>query len=232
MKRLMSFLLVLAVIFVVAPMPVSASQGEKLSGQEELIALACETFPQYENKILSRRGYADNARSIASNRSLVITETKNISDNELVVYSEYSDGMILLSYAQYRYTTTTNSLEQEGSRTLWNVTVRATSVDVTGAYFELRNVQFTVYATTYDRITNVGTYTEYGRCMMHTQATPVLNETASTKANIVCCLSWNLNDSISGGWINSVLRFEVGNNDFNVIHIDQEQYVLTYGYVG
>ena len=230
MKKLMSFLLVIVLVFVFVPMPVSATQEQKLSGQEELIALACEAFPEYENRILSRRGAEGNSRSINSNRTLVVSETRNISDNELVVYSEYSDGLILLSYAQYRYSTTTNSMEQEGSRTLWNVTVRATSVDVTNAYFELRNVQFTVYPSSYDRITNVGTYAEYGRCDMHTRYTPVLNESASGRANIVYRLSWELYESPPGGWIGSVLRFEVGNNGFYVIHQDYDQYVINYGY--
>lgn len=230
MKKIVSLLLSIIMTFLFIPMHANAAQEDKASGQEELIAVACEAFPEYEDKILSRRSFEGSSRSTSSTRELVVTETRYISDNEAVVYSEYSDGVILLTDYTYRYSTTINSQSQEGSRTIYDVTVRATSADVANAYFELRNVQFTIYGTTYDRITNVGTYTEYGKCDVHTQCAPVLYETASTKANIVYRLSWKAY-SDPGGWLPSVLRIEVGNNSFRVIHMYYDDYLESYGYL-
>lgn len=230
MKKLVGLLLVVVMAFGFIPMQANAAQNEKCSGQEELIAVACEAFPEYRDKIISRRGIEGHGRSPDATRELVVTETRYISDNEAIVYSEYSDGLILLTDYTYRYSTTINSQTQEGSRTLYDVTIRATSADVANAYFELRNVQFTIYGTAYDRITSVGTYTEYGYCDVHTRCTPVLYETASTKANIVYRLSWKAY-SDPGGWLPSVLRIEVGNNSFRVVHMYYDDYLDSYGYL-
>lgn len=96
MKRLLSALV--TVMLLLAMIPASAVAAEtETSERDALISLACNVFPEYATKIcsdvpLATYGLTQNTNS----KELVTTETRNISETEQIIYSEYSDGTVYL----------------------------------------------------------------------------------------------------------------------------------------
>lgn len=218
MKRIMSLLLVFVMVLVIAPVPAHAASSTENDVQAEMLETACDVFPEYADKIMAQVPMTANARSASTTRDLVVSESRNVSDDRVIVYSEYSDGLVLLADYDYRYQTITNSQDIDGSTTYVDIDIRATSNYFYG-YFELQNVQFTIYGRGYDRITNVGSYVVTGDCAINKTYTSVLNETASGKAQIQYRLHWKLND-LPAAVTTSMFLFQVGNNGFTVSHWD------------
>lgn len=222
MKRMISCLLLLCAIIFVYPVNVEASayvRSSDLGVREEIISAACEIFPEYASKIVCQPENLINTMSLSSEKSIVVSESRNYAENRIITYTEYSDGLVVLADSDYSYTQTINNQVVDGNKTHVTLTVRATCNVVSG-YFELRNVKFTIYGSSYDKITDVGSYVTSGNCQ-HSQNvhTPILNETASTKATIQHRINWRFS-SYPGGWIVSMLTIEVGNNVFRVTHLD------------
>lgn len=218
MKRIMSLLLVFVMVLVIAPVPAHASSSAENDVQAEMLETACDVFPEYADKIMARAPTTVNARSASTTRDLVVTESRNVTDSRVIVYSEYSDGLVLLADYGYEYETITNSQDIDGSRTYVDIDIRATSNYFYG-YFELQNVQFTIYGRGYERITSAGTPYATGDCEMYELETQILNETASSKATIQYEMYWRLVD-LPAGVTPSRLKLTVGNNNFSVSHWD------------
>ena len=218
MKKIMSLLLVFVMVLVIAPVPAHAASSTEKDIRSEVLETACDVFPEYADKIMAQAPMTANARSASTTRDLVVSESRTASDNRVIVYSEYSDGLVLLADYGYRYTTTFNDNTIDGNKTYVDLTVRAFANYFYG-YFEMRNVQITIFGPSYDKITNVGTTYATGDCEMYELETQILNETASTKATIQYELCWRLVD-LPAGLTTSRIKLEVGNNNIGVTHWD------------
>ena len=220
MKRLITLILCICLIGVSIPFSVSANEAD--TERDRLVATACEVFPEYASKIThSPENFKNRARNSEA-RELVHNETRKVSDNQFMTYSEYSDGVVLLSSSNYRYSTVQNGQETSGQNTTVTITITAACNIISGS-FKLTNARYTISRNGYDRIDSAGTMSIVEKCYMHTTYTPIWNETASQKARIAYRLSWYLGPD-PGDYLCSVVSLKVGNNGAIVAHVDYDDY--------
>lgn len=219
MKRFLSIFL--ALVMLLAVMPVSTYAAETKAERDILLEKACAAFPEYASKIA-----ADNAPiatySAQQERTVVFSETRELAGNELISYTEYSDGLALLSSVTPNRSVTYNSTTTTGARTKVDITVKATCSGV-NSYFKASNVKYTIEQYGTDCITSIGTpkaypssNTSYDNCQYHSYS---LNsyETSSSNAYVAYSLSFRF-ASLSTAFITTCLLVSVGNNALSVSH--------------
>ena len=221
-KRLLSLILIL-LLLTTCPLGIPVHAREQSDERAEILEKACIAFPEYANKIESDALSFSAARS-ATSRELVITETRSISENEFIVYTEYSDGLIVLDQALMDSDVVYNTTEQSGSMTIFNITIKATCLE-TESYFKVSNLEFIIYPSAYDRITSIGTATThnpentYNDCCYYDAEECVYTpyETATDFASV--CFPLQFKFAPYPGYIyDSYLWVEVGNNALSVHH--------------
>ena len=209
------------VLFIsVLPFNTMAAQNNS-DERAELILLACEVFPEYADKINNQTVNTNSRSSTSENRELVLTETRNVSENESLIYSEYSDGVILLT--DYAFEKELTIIDRVSSSYAVNVTmnIEATCTNVSG-YFLLEGVKYSLINGAYDVINDEGTATATGKCRIWNKDlfySYVPNETASQNACITYRLGFQIGAS-SASQINSRITLTVGDNSATVTHVD------------
>lgn len=160
MKRVLSNLLVAVLLFTVMPFAVFADESD-ISEHDELVAKACETFPEYSNKISGHLTPSQvQIQSVSGHSSEVVhSESRYVSDDEVLTYTEYDSGIVTLSEARFNASFTTDSTDVSGSITYVTATLRGT-VSNYGCdnVFIAENFVFAIYAHSYDRIISLGNY--------------------------------------------------------------------------
>lgn len=225
MKKAVSLILTFILLYTVCPLGIPVHAQEQNDERDQILTRACIAFPEYAHKIEANTFSGSTARS-SEPRELVITEMRPLSDSEFIVYTEYSDGLIVLDQGYMESETIYNSTEQSGSRTLFNITIKATCT-LTEAYFKVSNLKFTIYASSYDRITSIGTprvynpeYTYNDCCYYDNEdCTYNLYESASEYASVCFPLQFRFapyDESI----LDSYLWVEVGDNTLSVHHYE------------
>lgn len=223
MKKFISYIITIALLL--SMLPVSASAQETNSERNEILEKACIAFPEYAETIRADAAPSGISRS-STPREVVFSETRPLSENEFIVYTEYSDGLFAIDSVEMEKEVIYNSMDQSGSMTKFDITVKATCSDVY-SHFTLSNIKFTIYPTTYDRITSSGTpsvktgeYTYNDNCTYDTiNCTP--NETASAPAKVSVRLNFRFGP-YSTNFYQSDLIIKVQNNQLTVTH---EEYV-------
>lgn len=222
MKKMLCMFVVFVMLMSCLPVTVSASSSDKTDlsvSREEAVEIACEVFPEYADKITTEFSRSRRAVYTDTPRELVREITRNVSENAVMTYAEYSDGMILLSLTNddFPYSEATNSLVIDGSITHIDITVRAYCSYVSGT-FTLSGVKFDISANGYDRFTNTGTANVSGNVFVHRDyPTTNMIETATTNAKIIYRLHW----IVGAAQIDSVISYltiEVGDNRFVISH--------------
>lgn len=203
MKKLISLLL--AVCLVLSAVPTLAfADGYSNDVQQQLIDLACATFPEYANSI--RNPVSPDALSCSnSNPTLVRSEARKASDRVCVIYSQYDDGSVFLTSVEgdnlsvgvapqssgdeYEdldkppvTTITSHDTSPSGGSTKHTLTIKGTHPGVTG-YFQITGFTYTIVANGYDRIDSTGTTSLNGKwtgCSV--LGSPRYNETSSQSA--------------------------------------------------
>lgn len=159
--------LMLVIMFVISTLCIPASAVEPNPNavvvsdpvtQEALTDLAILAFPEYEAKIRGEHlaGLARNAATLANNTepTLIISETRQLTDETFVTYQEYDNGIVLTSggtivgktvtdiYSEVTHTTTTINmwLQLTGSQQIMYV----------------HNVQYTFLENGYGAVNNSG----------------------------------------------------------------------------
>lgn len=101
MKKIMSFFLTIVLLMGVCIVPSSASDENmlppdvKIRSGEDAIELACEIWPEYEDKLLWK-DVKPLTRSAAENNKIVVQKTHQISENEIITYIEYENGLAVV----------------------------------------------------------------------------------------------------------------------------------------
>lgn len=154
MKKLISICLALVMLLTAFPLNAFAAENTE-SEYDQLMALACEVFPEYASTITA--AYSDSlsrARSSAD-YSVVHSETRNVSDNESMTLALLASGDVFLIDNQT--TTTSISIPSQSTTDISNVgvngtaTFKFTSTLDSGCVATLSNVGFTLwyYATSH-----------------------------------------------------------------------------------
>lgn len=160
MKRVLSILLVAVLLFTVMPFAVFADESD-ISEHDELVAKACETFPEYSDKISGHLTPSQvQIQSVSGHSSEVVhSVSRYVSDDEVLTYTEYDSGIVTLSEARFNASFTTDGTDVSGSITYVTATLRGT-VSNYGCdnVFIAENFVFAIYAHSYDRIISLGNY--------------------------------------------------------------------------
>ena len=219
MKKIVSVMLAFALLFAALPMGAMASQVDE---REQMLAKACAAFPEYAAKIV-----ADTCASAfrsAEPRKTSFTETRSISENEFIVYTEYSDGLVALDEVSMEREVIYNSTDDAITAINVDITVKATCSETT-AYFKVSNIKFTINTSNYDRITSIGTPTVHNPPISYndscsyfsSELSKNLVENSVQKAYVCYPLSFKY--APYGGYeYSSKLWVEVGNNSLSVHH--------------
>lgn len=155
MKKLFSVLL--SVLIILGTLPFSASASEGALNQGELIELACEVFPEYEEYLknppvsIPSRSSNDDIGEVVSN------ETRSISDTESMTMTLYSTGYVIVGYVyDYFKVAISDSGSQVGTDFIGHASFTVTTNRKGDGQFNLKNVGFIINQN------DAGYFTSYG----------------------------------------------------------------------
>lgn len=171
MKRIFSH--IIAMLLAISCVNLSAYAAEtELSEADQLTEKACAAFPEYES-IIRGEGAVSRASSYSTEPpSVVIKETRPISETEQITYFGYSDGtaIIAATAGTFSYTTSDGSYEIIPGGTSNTITITVKSSESTGT-LKIKNIKYSLYQSTYDRITSTGTIELNSNCRYSTSST-------------------------------------------------------------
>ena len=180
MKKFLSMLLAAVMLMIVMPLSVAAAENGNFE-PEELIALACEAFPEYEDAIRGETSTAFSHTRTSDSREIVFSETRAISANESIGITQYAGGDVVIVYSDSNYTVekTASSASNVANDIIGSASFQVTCSGISGT-FNLKNVGFIIhqdgsgYFTSYgtpsttngvsyntENVTNSTTYIEY-----------------------------------------------------------------------
>lgn len=214
MKRFLCILLSLLLVATAIPYNVLAAETNT-SERDELIELACEVFPEYEDTI--RGNITTTYNRSRANRSVLFNETRKISETQSLTYSQLSDGTAILSSSDYsfNYLTSDTDIESETNviKVTLNVTVTCTASD---GVFILSNVKYTTYKNTYDSITSKGSPSTNQFCMYDSHSYRY-DETSTQSAFIYYRITFQLSEGSSmADGVQAGFTLSVRNDGMNI----------------
>ena len=101
MKKIMSMLLTVALVFSALCLPVYAEENDpipqdiQIRSGEDALELACEIWPEYADKLMWE-DLKPMTRSASMNNPVVVQKTHQISDKESITYVEYANGFAMV----------------------------------------------------------------------------------------------------------------------------------------
>lgn len=177
MKKLLAVILSFAMLMSFAALPVHAT-GYATSEKEEILALACQAFPEYTDIICGRVSTYQTRQNANEKPEIVFSETRSISDNQSISITYYSDGGALLASSTIECEKTYEDVEQSGG-TLYYWTVSGkftTTYDDYPGVCTVSNVKCTIRTTGADTVTNTGSVSTDSYCVYNS------NLSSTTKA--------------------------------------------------
>lgn len=221
------FAIVLACILLLNTLPLGASATEAdQEGYDSLVRKASIAFPEHADKMNNPEGLASAYSRNGEPREVLIKDTRAVSEEEFVTYTEYSDGLILLS--GYKFTADSEATSNVQGATSRDITIdiEATCVNDTPykGYFYLEGVSYSLKYSDYDCITNTGTASSTGYCTKATRFLYNKTETDTSYAELGYELHFQIGPT---GYhtVDSVLILWVGEDTAVLEHIDHNDYV-------
>lgn len=162
MKKFLSFVLALILLFTMLPVNVFATEKSS-SEYDEIISLACEVFPEYAAAIRGDNATFYTQPRSMNNERIVHSETRYVSENRSLSISVLSSGNVILIdnesvYAELTYSssnmTDISSVGISGTATFKVIVPNISDNE----YFKLSGVDFTIYYTGSDYFSDTGTY--------------------------------------------------------------------------
>lgn len=220
MKKAISLFLVCVILATTIPFGCFADEPEDTE-YLDLISDACAAFPEYADRITAAKNKSNNPSTCALTEEapeIIISETRMLSSKQVVTYTEYSNGDILLadisSTSDFAKSITRNSVTPLLNGNQYNVTLRASYEGEysNGDYVKIHNVVYRIFDSGYDKITSSGTV-EASSSWCSTVGEPIYvpSETASAPAMLKYQLQFNIS-SIPGTFYAPFLTFTVGND--------------------
>lgn len=158
MKKTISFILSFVILFTMMPTYTLAAEAS-MTDNNQLIALACEVFPEYASIILGEQiGLQMQSRSVNSDE-VVFSETRQISDNQSMNISLLASGEVIViqedisSFDLTLKNSNTSDITTVGVSGSASFTVTSNSGSGT---FTLSNVQFVIYYNSSDYFSSTG----------------------------------------------------------------------------
>ena len=221
--RMLSMILAMVLVFTMIPLfeiqkdieyYASTSQEKKVSGEiktdAEMIELALEYFPEYSERIENPvRANSRTVQLALENDALVINETKNVSDDEQIVYQEYASGRANILFIVDEYVDSTSNGSNYTSKV---ISVRVYSTFFAGSMY-IDGIEYTIYNNSYDKINDYG-YTGMSALpitVSHKQATE--NASGPATATYTATFGFNSGSFFEGQVMNCSLVIEVGGNE-------------------
>lgn len=224
MKRCLSIFLSLLLMLTMFPVTANATENSTTEC-EELIDLACQIFPEYVSKIKNHEISTYALPRNIEQPEIVFSETRAVSEDENIIYTEYSDGAVLLTDLQFNKEVTYVDRQTGAGATVVTVNIKATCNQVSDQYFKLSNVVYTLNGAGYDSIDNPGTASTSTpatngsghACNIIGSRTYEPNETASANARLMYHLQFRYH-LVADRFYDSYLTLEVGDNSATVTH--------------
>lgn len=221
MKKFIAVLLSLSLLLTMMSLSASAAELEQ-QGYENLINKTISVFPEYAGKLLNPTYSPSESTRTSSPRTLIVKETRPFSNTESITYSEYSDGLILLSAYDVDYETETVGPIPQPNLSVRNFTINITATSVvTGynGYFYLNGVSYAINAglNNFDSITNFGTGSKGTNCTRAVQTDDEPNETKYGYARLQYDLAFRVGPH-SGDFITTELIMHVGEDTAVIDH--------------
>lgn len=218
MRKFTALLLILMFLLPVISVNVSATENIP-SEKEEIIDLACQFFPEYENIIRDQTPDTTTYARTTAPVKVITKETRPISDNEEITYYGLSDGTALLALTSesFKYSYTNPSSEIGAGAISYTVTVKVTcSASGYSGVFTLSNIKYTISQSTYDSINSTGSPSTSGQCK-YSDFRSTSHESASGSATIYYKLAYNPDGNTNWRYCKSVdFELFVGNNRMEV----------------
>lgn len=159
MKRTIAITMLLVILLTTAIQPVYAAEpsGEKA----EIIALACQAFPEYTDIICARVPTSQSRSNIREEPEIVFSETRSISDDQSIAITYYSDGGALLTRSTIVCDMSEN-IANSSKFTYWTVTGEFTTTyaDYPGV-FTISNAEFSISTDGTHTVTDDGNISTY-----------------------------------------------------------------------
>lgn len=159
MKKLLSFVLAIVLVLPNFLSLQAFAAGTDLSDNAQIIELAKRTFPEYADKIDGDNFPSrSEPRTVGSELSIVIQETRAADNNTNMTYTEYNNGLVTLGTVRFATSAdlTVEDSESYSGYVLYTATIVASVIE--GPTFTATDVQYRIYPSAYDRITSVGNY--------------------------------------------------------------------------
>lgn len=180
MKKAISLCLAMLLLIGMLPMgaiPASADEVESTRyTRDEIVAITCAAFPEYATSFTSQS--VPEAMTCTEDDPVVISETREVSDNEMVTYVQYASGVALSLLTKYWKVT--------NSSTSGNVTTYTGTLDVvcttSTKVFRVVNFRYKINTSGYDSIVN--SFSNTGTTATYKLAYKNLTETSSSKAYV------------------------------------------------
>ena len=153
MKKILSAVLSVLLFLTIFPTSVNAEE-RTLSEQEQLIEDACAIFPEYAKTIRDISRSSSTSPRTNDARKVVISETRDISENRSINFTQFSDGLVTLSEATitFRAAITSSSEQQVSTGTRGTANFKVTCPGVSSGVFYLNNFTYTLVNSGYDRM--------------------------------------------------------------------------------
>ncbi len=213
MKR--SIAIALALSLLICFLPINAHAEENSSGYAILLEKACSAFPEFEEKLTNP--VLPISTQSRSTPELVYSETRALSEEEYITYSEYSDGIILLADFDMEWSKRTHETSPISSGYIYDVTITASCVGI--GHLTIHNMKYAIVLGygSYDYIIDTGTASPSERCTIAETFPTRMAENVSECATLKYGLYFQAGPT---GYytMESVLRVLVGRDTINIYH--------------
>ncbi|MDO5401128.1 MAG: hypothetical protein Q4F17_09130 [Eubacteriales bacterium] len=224
MRKILSFALALVLIMTMLPMCVLAAEDAP-NERAELIALACEVFPEYAPMILGDISPFSAYCNPNGPADVVYQETRSISNTEEITLARYSNGATIIieqseiSSHDIIETSANEKVVTNGVAYTLSYKIAATSdfVEYYPGVLYISNFKATVYDSGYDKINSYGTISvnNSSYCTRYPVVVYSLQETASNAASVHYPFQFHSPGNSSGTFPGS-LAITVRNNEITV----------------
>lgn len=155
MRKLISVVMATLILFTM-PLNAFAAEDHSTYTHEELIQLGCDVFPEYADKILHSNCNGSSISTFSNRKELLFEETRKVSEDVVLTYTEYSNNMVFLTSATYYSNKIDHTMEWvSGTLYRYNVGLQATS-NSSSDVFLASNITFQESNETHATITSRG----------------------------------------------------------------------------
>ncbi|MBR1972216.1 MAG: hypothetical protein IKA16_02120 [Oscillospiraceae bacterium] len=159
MKKVLSLTLALFLLLSTFPVYAMAAETDTFD-HDELIAMACEVFPEYASTIRGENLANQVQPYSLTAPTLILEETRQYSNSKSITYAEFSDGTASVASHEFYPTQVIIGTESDSSSgTIYRSIIKATS-NFNDECFMDSNVKYLIVANGLDRILSYGDFSD------------------------------------------------------------------------